>query len=65
MKFKQTIHTILRNPCWTRREQNDASRASSPWGFKEAKSLRIGKYFELALGENRAKGGRIVSCHVR
>ncbi len=48
MKFKATIHTSLKKSVLDPQGQTTL-HALSTMGFKEAKSLRIGKYFELEL----------------
>lgn len=55
MKFKVRIHTSLKKSVLDPQGQTTLHALES-LGFKEAKSLRIGKYFELALDvADRAK----------
>ncbi len=55
MHFKARIHTSLKKSVLDRQGQTTLHALES-MGFKEAKNLRIGKYFELTLeAENRAK----------
>ena len=55
MNFKARIHTSLKKSVLDPQGQTTL-HAFESMGFKEAKSLRIGKYFELALeAETRAK----------
>lgn len=48
MKFKATIHTSLKKSVLDPQGQTTLHALES-MGYKEAKSLRIGKYFELVL----------------
>ena len=48
MKFKARIHTSLKKSVLDPQGQTTLHALDS-MGFKEAKGLRIGKYFELAL----------------
>ena len=48
MKFKATIHTSLKKSVLDPQGQTTLHALES-MGFKSAKSLRIGKYFELTL----------------
>ena len=55
MRFKAVIHTSLKNSVLDPQGQTTLHALGS-MGFKEAKSLRIGKAFELALeAEDREK----------
>ena len=55
MQFKARIHTSLKKSVLDPQGQTTLHALES-MGFKEAKSLRIGKYFELALeAESRTK----------
>ena len=55
MKFKARIHTSLKKSVLDPQGQTTL-HALDAMGFHEAKSLRIGKYFELALeAADRAK----------
>lgn len=55
MKFKARIHTSLKKSVLDPQGQTTLHALES-MGFKAAKSLRIGKYFELELeAETRAK----------
>ena len=55
MTFKARIHTSLKKSVLDPQGQTTLHALES-MGFKEAKSLRIGKYFELVLeSETRAK----------
>ena len=55
MEFKARIHTSLKKSVLDPQGQTTL-HALDALGFKEAKGLRIGKYFELALeSESRAK----------
>jgi phosphoribosylformylglycinamidine synthase len=48
MKFKARIHTSLKRSVLDPQGQTTLHALES-LGYKEAKSLRIGKYFEMAL----------------
>ncbi|MFA7255394.1 MAG: phosphoribosylformylglycinamidine synthase subunit PurS [Candidatus Omnitrophota bacterium] len=62
MRFKATIHTSLKKSVLDPQGQTTLHALES-MGFTEAKSLRIGKYFELALeSETREKAEK--SIHV-
>lgn len=62
MRFKATIHTSLKKSVLDPQGQTTLHALES-MGFTEAKSLRIGKYFELALeSETREKAEE--SIHV-
>ena len=62
MKFKALIHTSLKKSVLDPQGQTTLHALAS-MGFKEAQSLRIGKYFELVLeSETRAKAD--ASIHV-
>ena len=55
MKFKARIHTSLKKSVLDPQGQTTL-HAMGSMGFTEAKSLRIGKYFEMVLEtENREK----------
>jgi phosphoribosylformylglycinamidine synthase len=55
MQFKARIHTSLKKSVLDPQGQTTLHALTS-MGYKEAQSLRIGKYFELTLeAESRAK----------
>lgn len=55
MKFKARIHTSLKKSVLDPQGQTTLHALES-LGFKEATSLRIGKYFEMVLeADNRSK----------
>jgi len=60
MKFKARIHTSLKKSVLDPQGQTTL-HAMGSMGFTEAKSLRIGKFFELVLEvESRAKAEEMI-----
>jgi phosphoribosylformylglycinamidine synthase subunit PurS len=60
MKFKARIHTSLKKSVLDPQGQTTLHALES-MGYKEATSLRIGKYFDLALeAETRAKAEELI-----